>query len=189
MKHGLLVIISSPSGGGKNSVINALMADFSGSVRLVTTTTRPMRPGEQDRVDYYFISDAVFHAKLAAGDFVEHNKYDSYWYGTDRKRLQQLLSEYRLVFSQIEVNGKHALDRAGIKNVSIFLLPENFAVLRERIIKRGGLSEDRIAERLQTAKQEIVASADYDHRIVNVEGKFAETVGEIRRILTEATRS
>lgn len=183
--QGLLVIISSPSGGGKNSVINALMVDFSGSVRLVTTTTRPMRPGERDGVDYYFISEVDFKKKLKAGDFLEHNNYAGHWYGTDRQCLDTLLAEHPVVFSQIEVNGKHQLAKAGVPHIAIFLLPESMETLKSRIEKRGGLSADVIAERLKIAADEVKESEDYDYRLVNKEGKIEETVAKIREILRE----
>ena len=112
---GHLVIISSPSGGGKNSVINALMTRFLNSARLVTTTTRPMRPLEKDGIDYVFVTHEEFEQKLQAGDFLEHNKYAAgHYYGTDRKTLEHLLDSHPLVFSQIEVNGKHQSDREGV---------------------------------------------------------------------------
>ena len=183
--RGHLVIISSPSGGGKNSVINALMADFPGSTRLVTTTTRPMRPGERDGLDYYFISEADFKKKLAAGDFLEHNNYAGHWYGTDRKRLEDLLQHHQIVFSQIEVNGKHQLTAAGVKHLAIFLLPESMATLKSRIEKRGGLSDEVIAKRLNIAETEMEESKDYDYRLLNKEGKIEETVAEIRSILKD----
>ncbi|MBI5728205.1 MAG: guanylate kinase [Candidatus Magasanikbacteria bacterium] len=183
--HGKLVIISSPSGGGKNSVINALLRDFSGSTRLVTTTTRSMRPGEADGVDYYFIARNEFERKLAAGDFLEHNVYAGHYYGTDRHRLEAQLMAHPLVFSQIEVNGKHQLSRAGVRHLAIFLLPENFDVLRARILARGGLRPEVIERRLAIAREEIMASIDYNHRIVNREGHLDETVATIRDLLRQ----
>ena len=83
-KNGILVLVSAPSGGGKNVVIRQLMARYPGSVQLVTTTTRPMRDGEKHGVDYYFISKEDFQYKLAAGGFVEHNEYNGNYYGTER---------------------------------------------------------------------------------------------------------
>src|SRR3989338_6733672 len=134
---GLLVIISSPSGGGKDVVINALLKRFPNSTRLVTTTARPPRPGNQEGKDYYFISAAEFNNKIAGGDFVEYNNYAGNFYGTEKKHLAEALKKYDLVLTQIEVNGKHHLDVAGIPHLSIYLLPENENILRARIEKRG----------------------------------------------------
>ncbi len=182
-RRGTLIIISSPSGGGKNSVINALLKDFPDSTRLVTTTTRPMRPGEGQGVDYYFIPKEEFEKKLDRGDFLEHNVYAGHYYGTERRRLEELLASYILVFSQIEVNGKHQLDRAGVRHLAIFLMPESLEVLRARILERGGLDVEAIEKRLMIARDEIAAAADYDYRIMNADGKMDETIAQIRDII------
>ena len=103
--------------------------------------------------------------------------------------MEQLLKKYDLVFTQIEVNGKHNLDKKNIKSISIFLLPENLEILKKRIQKRGGLTSTIITDRLKTAKKEIAASIDYNYRVVNKDGKFEDTVKEvadiIRSILTK----
>ena len=183
MNKGLLVIISSPSGGGKDSVINALLKIFFNSSRLVTTTTRPMRPGNVEGVDYYFITKSEFEGKIKSGNFLEYNNYAGNYYGIEKARLDIALAENDMVFSQIEVNGKHHLDEAKIDNLSIFLLPESLEILAERIRKRGGVSEEKLIERLIVAKEEIERSKDYDFRIVNEDGKFAETVAKISEII------
>lgn len=180
---GLLVVISSPSGGGKDSVINALLKRIPDSVRLVTTTSRQPRPGNIEGLDYYFISKDDFVKKIEAGDFVEYNFYADNYYGTQKKHLEALLREHALVLTQIEVNGKHNLDKAGIKHLSIFLLPESLDQLRERIIKRGGITPDVIDERMAIAKREIQASSDYDKKLVNAEGKLEETIDKITEII------
>ncbi len=182
-KTGQLVIISSPSGGGKDAVIAALLKIFLTAARLITTTTRPPRPGNKNGVDYYFIGEEEFKNKIERGDFLEHNFYAGNYYGTQKKHLEKMLATHDIVFTQIEVNGKHNLDKAGVKNLSIFLLPESLDILRQRIKRRGGLTPELIAKRLAIAEQEIAASADYDYRLVNVDGKMEETVDKIAKIL------
>ncbi len=179
----LLVIISSPSGGGKDSVINALLKRFPNSTRFVTTTSRPPRPGNVEGIDYYFISPEEFERKMTAGDFIEYNNYAGNWYGTQKKHLQEAEAQFAIVFSQVEVNGKHNFDKAGIAHISIYLLPENLEVLRKRIEKRGGITADIITERLKIAEREMQESTDYDYRIVNYEGKLDETVDNIAKII------
>lgn len=188
MKNPLLVIISSPSGGGKDSVINALIKRLPRATRLVTTTTRPPRPGNQEGVDYYFISEKTFESKLAAGDFLEHNVYAGNYYGEEKKELERRFKNYDIVFSQIDVTGKHALDKLGVPHLSVFLAPENLGILRARIKKRGGITPGIIAERLAIAKREIKESADYDYRIVNVDGKLEQTIKKIAKIITARLR-
>jgi len=182
---GRLVIISSPSGGGKNAVVNELLKIVPFSARLITTTTRPMRPGEKDGVDYYFIEKSEFEEKIKRGDFLEYNIYADNYYGAEKEILEQFLSKYQIVFSLTEVNGKRNLDKAGVKNLSIFLMPENMEVLRERIKERGGTSARSIEERLETAEIELNEAKNYDFIVENKEGKISETVEKIAKIIKE----
>lgn len=183
MPKGKLVIISSPSGGGKDSVINELLKVIPSSARLVTTTSREPRPGNQNGVDYYFIPRNEFEKRIQNNEFVEYNNYAGNYYGIEKKNLTTALENHDWVFTQIEVNGKQHLDEAGIENISIFLLPENLEILAKRIRRRGGVDEAKIKERLQIAQNEIDQSGIYTFQVVNVDGKFAETISKIREIL------
>ncbi len=185
-KHGLLVIISSPSGGGKDVVINALLKIFPDSARLITTTSRPPRPSQKDGVDYYFISPDDFKNKIKSGDFVEYNNYAGNFYGTQKRHLSAAIQKYSLVLTQIEVNGKRNLDKAQIPHLSIFLLPESLETLKARIAKRGGIAPEIIEERVKIAQNEITRSLDYDYRIVNIEGKLEKTIAQTAEIIRQA---
>lgn len=184
---GNLIIISSPSGGGKDAVIDALLKIFSNSARLVTTTSRPPRPGNKEGVDYFFISKNEFGEKIKQDAFLEHNIYSENYYGIEKTRLNEALKKYDLVFTQIEVNGKHNLDKRGVEHVAVYLLPENLDILRARIERRGGLNKAQIDERLEVAKREIEASTDYDYRVVNVQGKLDETVQKVADAIRQDT--
>ncbi len=189
-KKGLLVIISAPSGNGKDTVIEALLKIIPNSTRFITTTSRPPRPGNQEGVDYYFISKEEFENKIKNNEFLEYNFYAGNYYGTEKKRLEEMLSNHSVVFSAIEVNGKHNLDKAKVKNLSIFLLPDSLEILKNRIRQRGGVSEEIIEERMKTAKYEIENSLDYDYRIVNENGKLDETIDKLAKIiLSEIAKS
>ena len=185
-KQGLLVIISSPSGGGKDTVINALLKLLPNTTRLITTTSRPPRPGNIEGVDYYFVSEEEFKRRLAADAFVEYNIYAGNYYGQEKAVLNTCLSNFDIVFTQIDVTGKHALDAIKFPHLAIFLAPENLGVLQKRIEKRGGLDQAAIEKRLEIAKTEIEQSADYEHRIVNIEGKLDETIAKIAEIIKNA---
>ncbi len=182
---GKLILISSPSGGGKNSVITALLAQFTNAAQFVTTTTRKPREGEKQGKDYFFRSREEFEALMKDGEFVETNEYAGNLYGTEQARLDEFLNTYDFVFSQADVHGKHSLDALAIPHLSIFLLPENLDVLKGRIVARGGVSEEHMQERMKIAGEELRTSTDYDHRIVNVEGKLDETVEDIVRVIRE----
>jgi len=180
---GLLVVISSTSGGGKDSVIRELLKIFPNSDRLVTTTSRPPRPGNKEGVDYYFLTREEFENRLEQDGFVEHNEYVGNFYGIERVRLEESLKNNEIVFTQIEVNGKHNLDKAGLEHLSIFLVPDDFDNLAERIRGRGGVSEEKLKERLEIAKYEVEKSEDYDYKVVNIQGKFEETVDKVVNII------
>jgi len=183
--RGLLVVISSPSGGGKDTVIRELLARIPNATRNITTTSRPRRPGNKEGVDYYFISREAFESKIAAGDFVEYNEFAGNYYGTEKHRLEESLAHHPVVFTQVEVNGKRSFDRLGILHVSIFLLPESLDILRERIVTRGGVDEDALEVRLKIAEEEIQQADLYDFQITNFEGKLEETVVQIMGIIRE----
>ncbi len=182
---GTLVLVSAPSGGGKTAIIRALLARYSDSMQLVTTTTREKRPGEQEGVDYYYISKEAFQEKLVQDEFVEYNEYAGNFYGTQWQHLRAALAAHSVVFSQAEVHGKASLDRLAVPHISIFLLPESLDILRGRIEQRGGTSEDSLMARLETAKEEIASADKYDLPIVNKDGYMDQTIEEIIAYLSE----
>lgn len=180
---GLFVIISSPTGGGKDATIEELIKIFPNSAKLVTTTSRPPRPTDQEGITYNFISREDFEKKINENYFLEYNNYASNYYGTPKKYLADMLEKHSVVFSNIDVNGKRSMDKLGIKHLSIFLLPESIAILEQRVEKRGGLTKEMIAERIKVVAQEIEASKDYDYKLTNYEGKLEETVEGVAEIV------
>ncbi|HNU96347.1 MAG TPA: guanylate kinase [Candidatus Magasanikbacteria bacterium] len=184
---GLLIIISAPSGNGKDAVIEALLKIVPSSTRLITTTSRPPRPGNIEGVDYYFISKEEFENKIKNNEFLEYNFYADNYYGTEKNILENNIKKNKVVFLNIDVNGKHNLDKAKVKNLSIFLLPDSLEILKNRIRQRGGISEELIEERIKTAKYEIENSLDYDYRIVNENGKLDETIDKLAKIILSTT--
>ncbi len=182
-RSSLLIIISSPSGGGKDSVINALLKIMPNSTRLITTTSRPKRPGNIEGIDYYFINEKEFLKKIENDEFVEYNIYSENYYGTQKKHLEETLENNEIVFTQMEVNGKHNLDKLEIPHLSIFLLPEKLDILKNRIEKRGGLNKKQIQDRIKTAENEIKCSKDYDYRVVNKENQLKTTIDTIAKII------
>lgn len=183
MSKSIFVVISSPSGGGKDAVIAKLIKIFSGSARLVTTTTREPRPGEVPGVSYNFVSKEEFEDKIKQGDLLEHNKYNGHYYGVDRQVLANTLENNEIVFTNIDVNGKVSLDKNDIKHLAIFLLPESLNILEQRIRARGGVTDDDLQDRLETAKKEIEMSDKYDFKVLNKEGEIGATVKEIEEII------
>ncbi len=185
-KKGLLVVISAPSGGGKDSVIRELIKRIPHSARCVTTTSRPPRPGNVEGLDYYFISEAEFLEKIKRGAFVEYNTYAGNYYGTEKAVLERALETYDVVYTQVEINGKRSFDRLQIPHLSIFLKPSDLEVLRDRIIARGGHTREEIDERLEIARHQIAEAGIYDFCIVNEQGKFEDTVYAVMQAIMGA---
>jgi guanylate kinase len=124
---------------------------------------------------------------IRQGAFMEHAKFAGNYYGTQKKHLEELLKQHPIVFTQIDVNGKHQLDRLSLNHVSIFLVPDSLETLRTRITARGGLTPEAVEERMKIAREEIAGAADYEYQITNENGKMAETVAKIAKIIEEKT--
>lgn len=180
---GLFVIISSPSGGGKDAVIRALINKIPHSAKLVTTTTRAPRPEDTDKITYHFINKTDFEKKIAGGEMMEYALYADNYYGVEKSELQNKLNNFEVIFSNVDVQGRRNYTQAGIKNLSIFLLPDNLADLKKRILNRGGVQEAELALRLETAKKEIEAAHEYQFQVINKAGNLDETIDNVAKII------
>lgn len=181
---GLFVIISSPSGGGKDTVIRALINLIPRSAKLVTTTTRTPRPEDKEGVTYHFIDKNNFESKIKNHEMVEYATYAENYYGVDKNELENKLENFDVVFSNVDVQGRHNYTESGVDNLSIFLLPDNLEDLKKRILKRGGVNEAELQLRLETAKNEISRADEYDFQIVNKDGHLEETIDNVAKIIT-----
>lgn len=184
---GKLIVISSPSGTGKNSIIRRLVEIFPNSTRFVTTTTRDPRPGEEPGKDYFFVTQEQFDRMLREDKFIEYNKYAGEWYGSEKEKLGLVLQKYDLVFLALDVNGKQSLETLNIPHVSIFLIPESVEALEQRIEARGGVTKQELKKRMETAKEEMKAADKYDVQVVNPEGKMELAVQKIISFLQDQT--
>ena len=170
MKKGLLIILSGPSGVGKNCVRQEIMK--SGKLDLnysISMTTREKREKEIDGVDYYFVSEEEFQKNIDNGNFLEWATFVGHRYGTPKDKVEELRNHGKNVFLEIEINGANQVlsqmhdDRV----VSFFLMPPSLAALEKRIRKRKTESEEIIQERLQKGLKEMTMTENYDHIIVN----------------------
>ncbi len=186
--QGLLVIISAPSGGGKDAVIAQLVKRFPNSTRFVTTTTRPLRNDDTPGVNYNFISTEQFEKKIKNNEFFEYAQYAGNYYGSDKKLFMNNLLQFNIIFLIVDVKGKRSFDKTDLEKISIFLLPESLDMLKKRIERRGGIKSEVIEERLKIAKKEIKESKDYDYRITNFQGRLKQTVAEIEKIINNELR-
>ena len=167
-ERGLLIVLSGPSGVGKGTVRKAIFErDDNEFEYSVSMTTRPMRKGEVDGVDYYFRTKEEFEAMIEAGEMLEYAEYVGNYYGTPLTYVNKTLDEGKDVFLEIEVQGAQQVKEKVPDGIFIFLTPPDLAELKARIVGRGTDSPEVIEERMRVARQEIEMMALYDYAVVN----------------------
>lgn len=178
---GCAVILSGPSGVGKDTVINAWKSINPLVERVVAATTREPRAGELDGNDYHFKTRSEFDAMARNGEFLEYKEVHGNAYGTPIESVQKMLSAGQIVILKIDVQG--ALDaRLKLPDVvSVFLLPPSWEELEHRIRGRGTDDDATIARRLANAKEELSYADRYDHQVVNDE--VSKVLAELERIV------
>jgi len=184
-RHGILFVISAPSGAGKTTLVEALRKTRS-LFYSVSCTTRAPRSGEIDGEHYRFLSDADFHARLEAGDFLEHAQVHGDYYGTLREPVLANLNNGVDVLIDIDTQGAAAIrscDDPTIRGAltDIFIMPPDLDELRRRLRKRGTETEEQINRRLDTAVREMELWRDYRYTIVS--GSVEEDLQKFRDIM------
>ena len=186
-KKGLMIVLSSPSGGGKTTVAGRLLTRDKNLIRSVSCTTRKPRPGEKHGRDYFFITPTRFKTLVSQRAFLEWAKVHRNFYGTPRKWVAQQLRKGRDVLFVIDVQGGRAIQRKNPEALLVFLKPPSFAVLRERLLKRGTNSTQDLKVRLKDAQWEIREGRKYDHQVVN--DRLSRAVLEVAKIIQKERKS
>lgn len=163
----MLIVISGPSGVGKDTILEKFMPNAERCVRSVSATTRPPRKGETHGKDYYFITRREFEDLAARGEMLETAEYNGNYYGTPLKNVQKLLDQGKNVILKIEVNGGLQVKRLYPDAVLVFIIAPSQKILERRLRRRGTESEEAIQARLKTARFEISKAGEYDYIIVN----------------------
>ena len=163
------IILSSPSGGGKTTIAKALISKREDLGYSVSCTTRAPRNGEIPDKDYYFISRAEFLEKRDQGEFAESAEVHGNLYGTLRSEVLRILASGKHVLMDIDVQGAMQFTRVFPQAVTVFILPPSADVLLERLKKRRTESAQELAERLQSALQELQSVDEYEYVVVNDE--------------------
>ena len=162
-----LLVLSSPSGGGKSTIARHLLAAREDLGYSVSATTRAPRPGEQDGVDYHFIPPDEFTRRVGMGEFVEWAEYGGSKYGTLKAEVDRVMGEGQSVVLDIEVAGARQVRKAFPESVHVFVLPPSGTALAQRLRMRRTDDAAAQARRLAIAKEEIGAAGEYDYVIVN----------------------
>ena len=182
----MIVVISSPSGGGKTSITKRLVSNREDCGYSVSATTRAPRPGEVDGVAYHFLSADEFERRVQVGEFAEHAVYNGNRYGTLTSELVRVMHGGQHAVLDIEVVGARQVRTRYPDAVLVFVVPPSGAILAERLRGRGTESVGAVAGRLQQAIDEIGAAVEYDYVVVNDEFEMAVSV--VNAILEAETR-
>ena len=174
-KHApLLIVISAPSGGGKTTLCEQLLAKHKEMTRAITCTTRSPRRGERDRIDYYFLDPATFLKRVQAGEFLEHASVYGHSYGTLKSEVLERLRQGRDVLLNIDVQGAAALCARAKEDpdlrsalVTVFLTPPSLADLERRLLKRGTDAPEVLQKRLSVARQEIAQWKQFEYLLIS----------------------
>ncbi len=162
-----LLVLSSPSGGGKTSITKQLLQARDDLGYSVSATTRPMRPGERDGVDYHFLSRDEFVRRRDAGEFLEWATYAGELYGTLKSEIDRILSKGRNAVLDVEIEGARQIRVRFPNSLHLFVLPPSAEVLLGRLIGRDTEPASVIQERIARAADELAAVSEYDYAIVN----------------------
>lgn len=187
-KEGKIIIVSAPSGCGKSTIINAIMERANVPLQFsVSATNRKPRTGEQNGVNYHFLTTEEFQLHIANGDFVEHEEvYPGRFYGTLRSEVEQRCANGENVVLDIDVKGGVNVKRMfGSKALSIFIMPPSVEELRRRLESRATDSADDIDRRVAKAELEISFAPQYDTVVVN--DNLAEAIDLTERKIIEFT--
>lgn len=164
---GFLIVVSGPSGAGKNTLINSVIPSIPNLQYSVSATTRKPRAGEIDGVDYFFVSDEEFDQMITDGEFLEWAEFVGNRYGTPKTFVQEKINQGKTVIMDIDIQGAQQVRQRMAEAVFVFLLPPTWEELRNRLIKRGKDPEEAITKRLEVSFTELSNIVDYDYFIIN----------------------
>lgn len=181
MNQGMLYIISAPSGAGKTSLVRKLL-EMTPDLALSTShTTRPMRSGERNGIDYHFVAREEFEAMVEAGAFLEHAGVFDNFYGTSKHGLQDQLNQGADVVLEIDWQGARQVRAVFPEAAGIFILPPSREALEQRLRGRGQDSEEVIARRMEQAVAEMSHYLEYDYLVINDD--FERALGDMQAIV------
>ena len=182
MKKGHLIVVSGPAGSGKGTV-NAQLLTREDFVFSVSATTRAPRPGEQDGVNYYYVSREEFERRIKAGEMLEYTEYCGNYYGTPLKETEAVLASGKNLILEIEVEGAMNVKSRYPDAILIMLLPPSHAVQEQRLRGRGTETEAKILERLARTREEGEFFHKYDYIVYNHDDRVDEAVADVLSIV------
>ena len=181
--HPLLVVISGPSGVGKDALLDVLKSRGRPYHFAITATTRPSRGAEMDSRDYYFLTPDRFEEMAATGELLENALVYGYRYGVPKGPVRQALAGGCDVLMRTDIQGAATIKGTIPQAVTIFLAPASLADLEERLRRRATDAQETVRLRLDTARREMDAAGHFDYVVVNAEGRLEEAADQVERII------
>lgn len=182
--QGYLYTVSAPSGAGKTSLVSAMVGATASVCVSISHTTRPIRPGEHNGVNYHFTDHEQFKAMIEKQAFLEYAQVFGNFYGTSKQWVNDTLMQGQDVILEIDWQGARQVKQLMPEALSIFILPPSKAALRQRLTSRGQDDETVIAQRMAQAENEMSHYGEADYLIINDD--FAKALGDLKAILTAA---
>jgi guanylate kinase len=180
---GLLFVVSGPSGAGKDTLVDAVRARMPRLRYSVSATTREPRAGEIEGRHYFFLTKPEFERRRERGEFLEWRVYNDNLYGTPMDYVERTLAEGYDIIMKPEVNGALAIQEAYPAAVLVFLIPDRFSNLRERLLARRTETNEEIAQRLAIAHEELKSIRRFDYIVVNEQHRAEEAVSDLEAVL------
>jgi guanylate kinase len=185
---GLLVILSAPSGAGKDAVLERLVKLLDDAVVYVTATSRKPRPGELPGTHYYFYSPEKFREEIEQGNFLEWSMVHGEFKGVRRDVLAETLDGHRIVIVKPDPQGMRKIKSQLPEALTVFIMPPSVEALHKRLTLRGTETPEQLQVRLRNAEIEMAAAPEYDYVVVNEDGKIDETAEQIAEIIREESK-
>lgn len=178
---GLLIVVSGPSGAGKDTICHKLIKENSNIWMSVSMTTRKPRPLEKDGVDYFFVSSEEFENKINDNTFLEYASYNDNYYGTPKDKVEEKLNEGKDVILVIDINGAINIKKIIPSALFIFIMPPDMETLKNRLIGRKTESKDKVVQRFINAYNEVNNYKKYNYVVVN--DKVEDAVNKVKSII------